>query len=253
MNELKDKIALVTGASSGIGKAIAKIFIQEGANTVLCDLDAENGKKVAEELEKKGEGSASFIECDVSDRNSVESLFKKIDDEHGRIDVACNNAGIEGQNAPVHECSYENWDKVIDVNLNGVFNCMREALKRMHAQGSGSIVNISSVAGLVGAAGLSPYDASKHALLGLTKSAALDYGSKGIRVNAVCPGPVRTEMIERIIEENPQIGEMIESNTPNGRIGEPEEVAEAVLWLSSERSSLVTGHAMATDGGWVAK
>ncbi len=250
--EFKDQVAVVTGASAGIGKAIAMVMAEQGATVILSDIDRKKGEAMTSLIAEKG-GKAEFVMCDVADREQVGQLFDHIEKTYGRLDLAVNNAGIEGDSSIFHECTFENWQQVMDINLTGVFQCMKHELRIMDQQEKGSIVNVSSIAGLVGAAGLPAYDASKHGVLGLTQSAALDYSRKGIRINAVCPGPIRTEMIERIIEQNPQVEETIKAGTPNGRIGEPEEVAEAVIWLCSDKASLVTGQSLPVDGGWLAQ
>ena len=198
-------------------------------------------------------GTASFIEVDVSDAASVEAMVNATVETYGRIDCAYNNAGIEGQVAPTDSYADDMFDKVIDVNLTGVWLCMKYEIPRLLEHGGGAIVNTASGAGLVGVAGLSAYVASKHGVIGLTKTAALEYAKSGIRVNAVCPGLIQTPMVERLTADQPQLGEALVAMEPVGRTGRPEEIAESVVWLCSDAASFVTGHAMSVDGGFVAQ
>lgn len=245
-------VALVTGASSGIGSATARAFAAAGYTTIIADLQEMKGKEVVAECEREG-GSCRFIACNVSDESSVRSLVAEIVSSFGRLDAAFNNAGIEGEQAPTGECTTGNFDHVIGVNLRGVFLCMREELKQMTKQeNGGAIVNCSSVAGLVGFAGIPAYVASKHGVVGLTRNAALEYAQAKIRVNAVCPGAIETPMLERLMTGGvPR--ESVVANEPVGRLGKPEEIAAAVLWLCSQAASFVTGQAIAVDGGWTAR
>jgi NAD(P)-dependent dehydrogenase (short-subunit alcohol dehydrogenase family) len=248
------KVALVTGGASGIGRACAQLFAKEGASVVVSDVAVEGGEETARLIEEAG-GEASFVEADVSKAAQVEALVGRAVEAHGRLDYAFNNAGIEGLMA-TNTADYpeEDWDRVIAINLTGVWLCMKHEIRQMLRQGAGSIVNNSSVEGLVGLQGTSAYAASKHGVVGLTKTAALEYARSGIRVNAVCPGLIRTPMVERYTggdaETEAQWAAIFE---PVGRMGSPEEVAEAVVWLCSEAASFVTGHAMAVDGGFVAR
>ena len=246
----KDKVVIVTGASFGIGSSTAIRFAEEGAKLVLVDWveDAFTLNKV-----KSLGAEAIFVKCDVSSAIDVENMVRKAVETFGRLDMAFNNAGIEGPSAPTADYAEENWDHVVDINLKGAWLCMKYEIQEMLKHGKGSIVNTSSVAGQVGFANIAPYVASKHGLLGLTKTAALEYARKGIRVNAVCPGVIRTPMIDRFTGKNKEVEKQFASTEPIGRLGEPEEVANAVLWLCSDEASFVTGHALNVDGGWVAQ
>lgn len=246
----KDQTAIVTGASFGIGRATALAFAERGANVVLADW-AENDETL--KLIKKTGGEAIFVKCDVSQETDVKNLIDKSIEKFGRIDHAFNNAGTEGQTARTHECSDENWERVIGVNLKGVWMCMKYQIPHMLEQGKGTIVNNASVAGLVGFMGVPAYVASKHGVVGLTKNAALEYAKQNIRVNAVCPGIIKTPMIDRFTGKAKEVEKQFTDMEPVGRMGEPEEVAEAVIWLCSDAASFVTGHAMTVDGGWVAQ
>jgi NAD(P)-dependent dehydrogenase (short-subunit alcohol dehydrogenase family) len=246
------KVALVTGGSSGIGRATAQIFAREGAKVVVADVLVEGGEETVRLIKAAG-GEAIFVKTDVSQPADVEALVKRAVETYGRLDCAFNNAGIEGVIQPTADYSEAHWDRVIAINLKGVWLCMKSELQQMLKQGGGAIVNTASVAGLVGGAGASAYVASKHGVNGLTKTAALEYAKAGIRVNAVCPGAIRTPMLERAFAGNPQLMESMAAMEPVGRMAAPEEVAEAVVWLCSDAASFVTGLPMAVDGGWVAQ
>ena len=249
---LDGKIALITGAGSGIGRASALTFAREGAKVAVADKQVDGGQETVRMVEAAG-GTASFIEVDVSDAASVEAMVNATVETYGRIDCAYNNAGIEGQVAPTDSYADDMFDKVIAVNLTGVWLCMKYEIPRLLEQGGGAIVNTASGAGLIGVAGLSAYVASKHGVIGLTKTAALEYAKSGIRVNAVCPGLIQTPMVERLTADQPQLGEALVAMEPVGRTGRPEEIAESVVWLCSDAASFVTGHAMSVDGGFVAQ
>ena len=247
------RIALVTGASSGIGRATALAFAREGAKVVAADVTVAGGEETVRLIQAAG-GEAIFVKTDVSKAAEVEALIKKVVQTYGRLDCAFNNAGIEGQMGKrTADSSEENWNRVIDINLKGVWLCLKYEIPQMLKQGGGAIVNTASVAGLVGAAGGSAYVASKHGVNGLTKTAALECAKQGIRVNSVCPGGIRTPMLERIMSSNPQMSEMVAAMEPVGRLGKPEEIAEAVVWLCSDAASFVTGLPMAVDGGMTAQ
>jgi len=252
MKRLDGKIALVTGGSSGIGRAAALAFAREGAKVVIADVLIEGSEETVQIIEKSG-GQAIFFKTDVSKSDEVEALIKKTAETCGRLDCAFNNAGVGGGRAATAKCTEEEWDRVIEINLKGVWLCMKYEIQQMLKQGGGAIVNTASVAGLVGFQGTPAYVASKHGVVGLTKAAALEYANSGIRINAVCPGVIRTPMIDRIVAARPQMEEVYTAMHPVGRLGEPEEIAEAVVWLCSDAASFVTGHAMVVDGGLVAQ
>lgn len=248
-----DKVALVTGASSGIGRATARAFAAAGYAVVLGDLDEEAGRQLEAELKADG-GAALFVRCDVADEGDVRGLVEQAVAGFGRLDAAFNNAGIEGQPSATADCTTDNWDRTIAVNLRGVWLCMVQEIRQMLKQESGgAIVNCASVAGLVGFAGLPAYVASKHGVVGLTRTAALDYATGGIRVNAVCPGAIVTPMLERIMGSSEQARQTVIAAEPVGRLGKPEEIAGAVLWLCGAGASFTTGQALAVDGGWTAR
>ena len=246
------KIALVTGGSSGIGRASSLAFAREGAKVVVSDVSAEAGQETVQLIQNAG-GEASFVAADVSKAAEVEALIATCVDTYGRLDCAHNNAGIEGPGAPTAEYSEEGWDQVIAINLTGVWLCLKYEIPEMLKHGGGAIVNTSSAAGLLGFRGGSAYVASKHGVVGLTKTAALEYAKSGVRVNAVCPGAIDTPMMGRITGHKPQRAERMAASEPVGRMGSPEEIAEAVVWLCSDAASFVTGHAMSVDGGLVAQ
>lgn len=250
---LKNKAALVTGGGSGIGRAAALAFANSGAKVVVADIDIEGGKATTSAIEDAG-GQALFIQADVSQTADVEAMINNVIEVHGQLDCAFNNAGIEGTvGTRMAEYDEDNWDKVISINLKGVWLCMKHQLAYMSRQGSGSIVNTASVAGLVGGTFGSAYYASKHGVVGLTKAAAIEYGTAGIRVNAVCPGVIQTEMADRVLQDDKQRESAITALHPLGRLGTPDEIAQAVVWLSSDAASFITGQAIAVDGGYVAQ
>ena len=246
------KVALVTGAGSGIGRATALVFAREGAKVVVSDIVVEGGEETVQQIKAAG-GEAIFVKADVSKGADVEALITQTVETYGRLDCAFNNAGIEGGVKPTIDCTEEEFARTIAVNLTGVWLCMKYEIQQMLSQGGGAIVNTASVAGLVGFPGLPDYVASKHGVLGLTKTAALEYAKSGIRVNAVCPGVIQTPMVERGAQLSPGFDELAVSMEPVGRFGQPAEIGEAVVWLCSEAASFVTGHPMTVDGGLVAQ
>lgn len=248
---LEGKVALITGASSGIGLGTATVFARYGARLVLVDIDGKGGEAAAVEVRRNG-GEAIFVEADVTRSGDVEAAVRSAVSVYGRLDCAFNNAGIEGGMAVTDECSEESWAKVLGVNLTGVWLCMKHEIRQMLAQGGGTIVNSSSVAGLVGLARFAAYSASKHGVLGLTRSAAAEYAQRNIRINAVCPAVIRTPMVESVIRQGAATEAQITAPQPLRRLGTTTEVAEAVAWLCSDRASFMVGHAMAVDGGWTA-
>jgi len=245
---LKGKVALVTGGASGIGRATALAFAREGARVVVADLVAAGGKETVRLIKKTG-GKAVFVKCDVSKLANVKAMVKKTVGAYGRLDCAFNNAGF-GVIKSIVDCTEEEWDHIISVNLKGVWLCMKYEIIQMLKQGSGVIVNTSSVLGLIGTQNYAPYIASKHGVVGLTKAAAMDCAHAGIRVNAVCPGSVLTPMFEPVLAD-PQLEDAIKKMHPLGRFAKPEEIAEAVIWLCSDAASFVTGAALPVDGGVV--
>lgn len=250
---LKDKVIIVTGGGSGIGRASSLCFAEEGAKVVIGDIDVKGGEETARMIRSAG-GDAIFVRCDVSNIQDAKNMVERTVEEYGRLDCAFNNAGIEGVNAPVAEYPDEIWDKAIGVNLIGVYHCMKYEIEQMLKNGGGSIVNNSSILGLVGFAQASAYVAAKHGVLGLTKTAAIEYATKGIRVNAVCPGFITTPMLERGgIMTNPELMKFVTDLHPMKRMGKPEEIAESVIWLFTEASSFVTGISLLVDGGYLAQ
>jgi len=244
------KVVIVTGGSFGIGQAAAIGFAKKGAKVVIADW-VEN-KETIDAIKASG-GDAIFIKCDVSDEKDVKAMVDQAIMEFGRLDYAFNNAGIEGLSAPTHQCSNENWDKTIGVNLKGVWLCMKYEIPHILKQEKGAIVNNASIAGLVGFPNIPAYVASKHGVIGLTKNAALEYAKTGMRVNAVCPGVIKTPMIDRFTGKNKEVEKQFANQEPVGRMGQPEEVAEAVMWLCSDAASFITGNALPVDGGWTAQ
>ena len=248
---LTGKVALVTGGGSGIGRASALTFAREGAKVVVADVAVEGGEETVR-LIQQGGGEAVFVKADVSRAAEVEALVARAVQTYGRLDCAHNNAGIEGAAATVVDYAEDAWERVIAINLKGVWLCMKYEIPQLLKQGGGALVNTASTAGLVGYRGGSAYVASKHGVVGLTKTAALEYAKAGVRVNAVCPGAIDTPMMGRLTGHRPQRAERMAAAEPVGRMGRPEEIAEAVVWLCSEAASFVTGHAMAVDGGLTA-
>jgi NAD(P)-dependent dehydrogenase (short-subunit alcohol dehydrogenase family) len=251
MNGIDGGVAVVTGAAAGIGRASARRFAAEGASVVAADIDATDLAETVELIEADG-GEATAVETDVSDADDVAALVEETIDTYGVPDFAHNNAGIEGSAARMADQSLEEYKRVIEVNQDGVWNCLTEELAVMADNGGGAIVNSSSIAGL-SAGGGAPYVASKHGVVGLTRAAAAEYGPVGVRVNAVCPGVIDTEMIDRSSDEmGAETIERIVQAKPLRRMGDPEEVAAAAVWLCSADSSFVTGHPLVIDGGYLA-
>lgn len=250
--DFKNSVAFITGASTGIGAATALAFGKAGAQVVLADVNPDAGGKTAHLIRENG-GKATFIKCDVSKDSDVQSAVSQTVNLFGRLDIAFNNAGVEGLQAFTPDCSEENWNHVININLKGVWLCMKYQIPQMLKQGGGSIVNCSSIAGVIGFPGIAAYVASKHGVIGLTKTAALEYAKKNIRVNAVCPGVIQTPMIDRFVHGEAQLRKQLVDSEPVGRVGQPEEIADAVLWLSSPGAAFTTGHSLVIDGGWVAQ
>ena len=245
------KVALVTGAGGGIGRAAALAFAREGARVVASDIEGAGGEETVRLVAEAG-GGAVHIACDVTRAEEVNGLVQATVDAFGRLDCAHNNAGIEGAYGRTADCDEENFDRTCAVNLKGVYLCLKAEIAHMLGAGGGAIVNTASVAGVEGAKNLPAYVASKHGVVGLTRTAALEYATRGIRVNAVCPGPIRTRMLEAIMEENPRMEPAMIAAVPMRRLGRPEEIAEAVVWLCSDRASYVTGQGLLVDGGFTA-
>ncbi len=245
-------VALVTGGSSGIGRATALAFAREGAKVVVADVLIDKARETVDLITRSG-GEALFIKTDVSLSGDVQMLVEKTVKKFGRLDSAFNNAGIEGETAKTAECTEENWEKVININLRGVWLCMKYEIPVMLKQKSGAIVNTSSIAGQVAFEGIPAYCASKGGVNQLTRTAAMEYAKTGIRINAVCPGVIWTPMVDRFTKGDKKAAEDMAALEPVGRMGKPEEIAEAVLWLCSKGASFVTGHPLVVDGGWVAR
>ena len=245
-NRFSGKVAFVTGAASGIGRATAIAFAAEGANCAVLDRTEDALSATAKAVKDTG-GEVLVIACDVSKPEQVEAAIRRVVETFGRLDIAFNNAGVENKAAPVHEIELAEWDRILDINLRGTFVCMKHELAQMVRQGGGVIVNTSSGAGVRGVAGGASYTASKHAIIGLTKSAALDYAKQNIRVNAILPGNIETPMMDRFTDGDIQKAIDLE---PVGRLGKPEEIADAVLWMSADLGAFVTGAAIFVDGGW---
>jgi NAD(P)-dependent dehydrogenase (short-subunit alcohol dehydrogenase family) len=249
---VEGKVALVTGGGHGIGEATALLLAAEGASVAVADLDGAASECVAAAIVDAG-GTAIALQVDVTDEAQVRSMVMAVVETFGRLDAAHNNAGISGAPVAFTDLDLADWQRLITTNLTSVFLCMKHELTVMAAQGSGSIVNTSSGAGVVAAPGLPHYTAAKHGVLGLTKCAAQEYARRGIRVNAVLPGTTRTPMIEGFIGGNPDIEKMVTRGIGRGTLGEPDEIAQAVVWLCSDRSSFVNGESMLVDGATVCR
>jgi NAD(P)-dependent dehydrogenase (short-subunit alcohol dehydrogenase family) len=242
------KVAFVTGAGSGIGRATALAFAREGASVVVSDISEQGNQETVRMIEELDE-RALAVRCDVTRTGDVKAALDRTVETFGRLDVAFNNAGVEQEEAATAQLAEEVWDRVIDTDLRGVFLCMKHEIPLMLEQGGGAIVNTSSGAGVKGFPMGAAYVAAKHGVIGLTRSAALDYAQANIRINAVCPGIIETQMMDRVTGDTPEGRQQVISQEPIGRMGKPEEIAEAVLWLCSEAASFVVGHAMVVDGG----
>ncbi|MBS7668798.1 glucose 1-dehydrogenase [Croceicoccus gelatinilyticus] len=249
--DFSDKVALVTGASKGMGASAARAFAKAGAAVVVSDVDEDSLAAIAKELEADGARVLSVV-CDVADDAAVGEMIDRTVQTFGTLDYAYNNAGVPPVPAEMADQTPEEFERVTGINQRGVWSCMRHELRVMREKGSGAIVNCSSVGGLVGGKALGIYYGTKHGVLGLTKSAAMDYAAQGIRVNAVCPGTIQTPMVQKMLDEQPEAMDEFMQMQAIGRLGQPEEIAQAVMWLCSDGASFVTGAALAVDGAFTA-
>ncbi len=251
---LEGKTALVTGGGSGIGRAASLAYSREGARVAVVDVNVEGGEETVQRIKESG-GEATLVHADISTNSGAQAMVAEAVKRYGRLDCAFNNAGISGGPERNLTADYpeEDWDRVININLKGVWLSMKAEIPQMLAQGAGAIVNTASIMGLIATPGAVAYMAAKHGVVGLTKAAALEYATKNVRVNAVCPGYIDTPMLRPLIAGHENRKEQVVSRHPVGRLGQPEEIAEAVVWLSSDAASFVTGHSMAVDGGYVAQ
>jgi NAD(P)-dependent dehydrogenase (short-subunit alcohol dehydrogenase family) len=252
VGDLENKVAIITGASSGIGRASVELFAGAGAVVIAADVADEAGQHLADEMGRKGH-TCTFIHADVSKESDVRAMVHLALSQYGRLDAIFNNAGIEGDQAPTAEATLDNWERVIDINLKGTFLGMKYGIEAMLRNGGGSVINNASVAGLVGFPGIPAYCASKGGVVQLTRGAALEYATQGVRVNCLCPGVIDTPMVQRFTHDNPEMQQQMTQMEPVGRLGRPEEVAELALFLASDRSSFITGAIIPVDGGFVAR
>lgn len=250
MKQMEGKVALVTGAAQGIGFATAKAFAEAGASVALADMDWDLLDKAVEELTSNGHQAIGIV-CDVSDDAQVKAMIEKTVEVFGKLDAAFNNAGIQNVLADAADQTLEDFNRVMDVNLRGVWSCMKYELQQMRKQGYGAVVNCSSIGGILGGPQRGTYHGAKHGVIGLTKSAALEYASQGIRVNSICPGIIHTPMLDGMMEGGQQdVLDAMLQTVPIGRLGRPEEIASAVLWLCTDSASFLIGHTLVVDGGY---
>jgi len=251
---LDGKTALVTGGGSGIGRATSLAYARDGARVVVADVNVEGGEETVQQIKEAG-GDAILVHVDVAKPDDTQAMVAQAVEAFGSLDCAFNNAGISGGRDRLLTADYseEDWDRVISINLKGVWLCMKAEIPQMLKQGSGAIVNTASIAGLAGLTGTVAYVAAKHGVTGLTKAAAIEYAQSGIRVNSVCPGYIETPLVQPTFERNEGFRERVASRHPMGRLGEPEEIAQAVVWLSPDAAAFVTGHNMPVDGGYMAQ
>lgn len=251
MFSFSNQVALITGSGSGIGRSTALAFATAGARVVVSDINEEKGKETVLQIQAAG-GEAIFVSCDVSQPEQVNHLVYQAVEQYGRLDIGVNNAGIGGKFAKLADQSLMNWDQMIAINLSGVFYCMQAEIQQMLTQGGGKIVNISSIAGVRGLPKSAPYSAAKHGVIGLTKAAAAEYVRQNIRINAVCPVYTRSAMVDSLLAVGPNMEDRLREVIPMGRFGEPEEIAQAILWLCSDSNTFCTGQAIQLDGGLTA-
>jgi NAD(P)-dependent dehydrogenase (short-subunit alcohol dehydrogenase family) len=248
---VQGKVALVTGGASGIGRATAMIFAREGAKVAVADVSSGGCEETAAMIKRAG-GDAFSLGCDVSKSAEVQAMVQQVIKSYGRLDFGFNNAGVSPAGGRIGEIPEDDWDRVIAINLTGVWLCMKHELAQMVAQGGGVIINTASIMGLVGERRTGAYCAAKHGVVGITKTAALEYANKNIRVNAVCPGSTMTPMMRRGLDRDPRLEAAYKKSHPLGRLGTPEEIGEAVMWMCSDEASFVTGLALPVDGGYTA-